>query len=295
MSEDLIYIYCVTGGIPELDSIPKEDGKDVYCIFHKGLCAVVSEVLPDEFGEDMLKKNLNDITWLESRVRKHEGVIEKVMERSAVIPFKFATIFKAEDSLKTMIENFLDEFKDILNRIEGRNEWGVKIYCDMEKFKTAVVRKDDQILRMEEEIKSSGIGKAYFLNKKREELIDDSTNKVITGYRMGIRETLLEHSNDARPVKLLPKEATGRKDEMILNAAFLIDKTKLGGFINSINYLKEKYKDIGFDFDYTGPWPPYNFCSIGTAKGINETTSFSSEKEPNGSLIFNKAKKEKAV
>ncbi len=266
MSEKLIYMYCVTGEMPEFNSALEEDGKGVYYIFHKGLFAVVSEALSDEFGEDTLKKNLNDITWLESRVRKHETVIEEVMEQSTVIPFKFPTVFKTEDSLKAMVENFVDEFKDILNRIEGRKEWGVKIYCDMEKFKTTVVKKDKQVLRIEEEIKSSGIGKAYFLNKKKEELIDDITNKAITGYRMEIRETLRKHSNDARPVKLLPKEATGRKDEMILNAAFLVDKTKLKNFINSINYLKERYSDvgsdIGFDFDYTGPWPPYNFCDL---------------------------------
>ncbi|MDP2278937.1 MAG: GvpL/GvpF family gas vesicle protein, partial [Nitrospirota bacterium] len=109
MSEKLIYIYCVTGEMPEFNSVLEEDGKGVYYIFHKGLFAVVSEALSDEFGEDMLKKNLNDITWLESRVRKHETVIEEVMEQSTVIPFKFATVFKTEDSLKAMVENFVDE------------------------------------------------------------------------------------------------------------------------------------------------------------------------------------------
>lgn len=289
MSEELIYIYCVTGKIPRFDSISEEDGKGAYYIFHKGLFAVVSEALSDEFGEDMLKENLNDITWLESRVRKHEKVIEEVMEQSTVIPFKFATIFKTEDSLKAMIGNFLDEFRAILDRIEGRKEWGVKMYCDMDKFRTTVVKKDKQVLRMEEEIKSSGIGKAYFLNKKKEELIDDITNKAITGYRMEICEILRKHSNDARPVKLLPKEVTGRKDEMILNAVFLVDKTKLKDFIESIKYLKVKYKDVGFDFDNTGPWPPYNFCSINPPKTLDvSSASTGSEKDLEMSKTFNK-------
>ena len=74
---------------------------------------------------------------------------------------------------------------------------------------------------------------------------------------------------------------------MILNAVFLLAKPKLEDFIESIDCLKEKYKDTGLKFDCTGPWPPYNFCSINTAKGIDETTSFSSGKEPNGSIIFN--------
>ena len=44
----------------------------------------------------------------------HETVIEEVMEQSTVIPLKFRTVFKTEDSLKAMVENFVDEFKDIL-------------------------------------------------------------------------------------------------------------------------------------------------------------------------------------
>jgi hypothetical protein len=262
MSEKLIYIYCITGEIPKFDSISKENVHGVSYIFHKGLFAVVSEVLAEEFGEDMLKKNLNDITWLESKVKTHEKIIEKVMGQTTVIPFRFATIFKTEDSLKTMIEKFLDGFRDILNRLLGQEEWGVKIYCDMEKFKATVVKENSQILKMEEEIKSSGIGKAYFLNKKKEELINDIANKTITGYRIEIREALQEQSSAACPMMLLPKEITGRKDEMVMNAAFLVDKTKLNDFIESIKYLKVKYEDAGLDFDYTGPWPPYNFCQV---------------------------------
>jgi len=165
-----------------------------------------------------------------------------------------------------MLENFHDEFKDILNKIQGREEWGVKIYCNLERFKTAVVKNDEQHLRMEEEIKSSGIGKAYFLNKKKEEFIDDITNKIITGYRIEIREVLQKQSSAACPMKLLPGEITGRKEDMIFNAAFLIDKTNLKSFIESINYLKEMYDAIGFCFDCTGPWPPYNFCQLKESK-----------------------------
>lgn len=293
--EELIYIYCITEKAPEFSPALEEGDKDIYFISHKGLYAVVSEVLSDEFSEDMLKKNLNDMEWLESRIRTHERVIEKVMEQSAVIPFKFATIFKTEDNLKAMIDNYLDEFRDILKQLEGQEEWGVKIYCDMEKFKTAVVKKDEQILRVEEKISSSGVGRAYFLNKKKEELIDDIANKKITGYRMEIRETLQEHSSGARPVKLLPKEITGRKDEMILNVAFLVDKTKLKGFIDSISYLNGEYADKGLNFDCTGPWPPYNFCSITPGRSLGGSSPLSGEKNSEPSGISNGVKKEKDI
>lgn len=284
MPEELTYIYCIAEKAPEFSPALEEGDKSIYFISYKGLYAVVSKVLPDEFSEDVLKKNLGNMRWMGEKVLRHERVIEGVMKNCSVIPFKFATIFKTEDSLKAMIDNYLDEFRDILERLEGQEEWGVKIYCDMEKFKTAVVKKDEQILRIEEEISSSGVGKAYFLNKKKEELIDDIANKKITGYRMEIRETLQKHSSGACPIKLLPKEITSRKDEMILNAAFLVDKTKLKGFIDSINYLKGGYADEGLNFDCTGPWPPYNFCSITPGRSLGGSSPLSGEKnsEPSG-------------
>lgn len=293
MSEELIYIYCIAGRMPEIEAT--EDSDDIYTVFYRGLYVMVSRVSSEEFNEDAMKINLNDMMWLESKVRNHERVIEKVMDYSAAIPFKFATIFKTEDSLKAMVENYHNEFRDILARLEGHEEWGVKVYCDMQKFKSAVVRKSEHIMKIEDEIKSSGIGKAYFLNKKKEEFMDDIASKEIIECRMEIHEALQKESSDAHPIKLLPKEVTGRKDKMILNAVFLLAKPKLEDFIESIDSLKEKYKDTGLKFDCTGPWPPYNFCSINTAKGIDETTSFSSGKEPNGSIIFNGAEDGNAI
>lgn len=254
--------------MPEIK--PAEAGDDIYTVFCGGLYAVVSRVSSEEFNEDAMRINLNDMTWLEARVRKHERVIEGVMEQSTVIPFKFATIFETENSLKAMIEDRLDKFMDILTGLEGHREWGVKVYCDVERFKTAVVGENEHIVKMENKIRSSGIGKAYFLNKKKEEIMDDILRKEITGCRMEIHEALRKQSSNARPIGLLPKEVTGREDRMILNAVFLLPGSKLDAFMKSVDFLKEKYKGAGFGFDCTGPWPPYNFCSIGNEKESNE-------------------------
>ena len=46
---------------------------------------------------------------------------------------------------------------------------------------------------------------------------------------------------------------------MVLNAIFLVAEEKLEDFIKAIDKLKREYKPKGFDFECSGPWPPYNF------------------------------------
>ena len=262
MSEELIYIYCVTEKAPALE----EGDNGIYFISYKGLYAVVSEALSDEFGEDMLKENLGNMKWIEENVLRHERVIEEVMKNRTVIPFKFATIFKTDENVKALLREHHSEFKETLERLEGMGEWGIKMYYSLDRLKANLIKEDEEIKRIEQEINLSSTGKAYFLKKKRDELIENILNKKINEYGQDSFEKLKALSMGARINKLLPKEVTEREDEMILNAAFLVDKTKLKDFINSINYLKERYSDVGsdvgFDFDYTGPWPPYNFCDL---------------------------------
>src|SRR3989338_777306 len=187
--EGLIYLYCITDKVPKLKEIENLVDKP-YFIYHQSLYAIVNKVKESEFDEENLKRNLADLEW--------------IMKDACVIPFKFATIFNTEDNLKAMLSQHLKEFKALLIKLEDKEEWGVKIYCNSEKLKENLMQEDEQ---------------------------------------------------------LLPKEVTERNDEMILNSAFLINKDKVGDFLNIVEDIRAKYTDKGLFFDCTGPWPPYNFCN----------------------------------
>lgn len=126
----LVYLYCVTEREPGLE----EAGSlvnNLYFVHQKGLYAVAGKVRESEFGEQNLKKNLADFGWVSTKASNHEKVVEEVMRSACVIPFKFATLFNTDDSLKAMLEQYAEEFKAVLKRLENKEEWGVKIYCDI--------------------------------------------------------------------------------------------------------------------------------------------------------------------
>ncbi len=261
--EDLIYLYCVTEKEPKLKEVEKLADK-LYFVYHQGLYAVVSIVSHNEFSEENLKKNLSDMWWIRLKVDIHERIIEGIMEGACVIPFKFATLFNSEDNLKMNLEGHMDEFKENLKRLEGKEEWGVKIYCDMERLKDFLNDKDEEILKIDKEINStSSQGKAFFLKKKKEELLNIAVNKRLNEYGHGVFDRLREESIKTRINKLLPRELTERKEDMILNSAFLVDKSKVREFVQAVDYLNGEYTDIGINLDCTGPWPPYNFINNG--------------------------------
>jgi len=259
--EGLIYLYCIVDKVPKLKEIENLVDKP-YFIYYQGLYAIVNKVKESEFAEENLKRNLADLEWIKVKASIHEKAIEGIMKNTCVIPFKFATLFNTEDNLKAMLGAHLEGFKDILIKLEDKEEWGVKIYCNSGKLKESLMQEDEQLLNIDKEINSSLPGKSYLLKKKKEELLNIAVNKKFNEYGQISFDRLRERSQEAGINKLLPKEVTERSDEMILNSAFLINKDKVGDFLNIVDDLRVEYTGKGLFFDCTGPWPPYNFCGL---------------------------------
>ncbi|AKB48751.1 Gas vesicle protein GvpF [Methanosarcina sp. Kolksee] len=47
---------------------------------------------------------------------------------------------------------------------------------------------------------------------------------------------------------------------LLMNTSYLIDKEKVQDFSGEVEKLKLKYPE--YKFQYSGPWPPYNFVDI---------------------------------
>ncbi|MFQ5814466.1 MAG: GvpL/GvpF family gas vesicle protein [Anaerolineae bacterium] len=54
--------------------------------------------------------------------------------------------------------------------------------------------------------------------------------------------------------------------EMVLNGAYLVDETELEAFRTVLATLEPTYADQGFEYELTGPWPPYNFAALELAE-----------------------------
>jgi hypothetical protein len=259
--KNLIYLYCVTKTKPSQSDF-EDVGVKIYPIYFQGTYAVITKVSPDEFSEDNLKKNLANIEWVEKRIRQHERIIEEIMKDATVLPFKFGTVFQSEENVEKLLKEHHTDFKQIIENLDGKEEWGLKIYCNLDKFKESLTKTDERIQELDKQIASTSEGKAYLLKKKKEGLIKEVINEKISEYTQDSFTRLKRACLEAKINKILPKEVTEREDEMVFNAAFLINKNRIKDLENVLSYLKTKYSDKGLIFDCTGPWPAYNFCTL---------------------------------
>ena len=91
---------------------------EVHTVNYKELAAVVSDTPIEVF--DATREN----------VLAHERVNETVMRNHTVIPMSFGTVFKTRDDIVELLRAAYDAFKDVLNKMEDKLEFGLKVLWD---------------------------------------------------------------------------------------------------------------------------------------------------------------------
>jgi len=260
MNNDLIYVYCISNKLPDFRKNKEFEG--LSCISFQGFYVVVKMVPESEFSEENLKKNLSDISWVDTNARSHIGIIGLLMEYSTVIPFRFGTIYNTREGLKEFVRDYSESLMGNFERIEGCEEWAVKIYCNRKALSEQIDDLSIEASDLEKQIMASSPGKAFLLRRKKTDLIENEVNRLTKTYGQEFYDEINKLCEASALNNLLPKELTGRDDMMILNVAFLVRKNKVDEFSAAIKSLKLKYNELGFDIELTGPWPPFSFIMI---------------------------------
>ena len=260
MGADLLYIYCISDQEPQLQGVSGNECLE-YLKF-EDLYAIVKTVSPDEFSEENLKKNFADLAWIETHARDHIRIIVEVMKGSTVIPFKFGTIFISDERLGNFINDYSVSLTENLLHLKGKEEWSVKIYCDRTKLNSQIGEISQQVRDLELEIQKSMPGKAFILKRKKADLVEKEVQVAMCNYGQTCYDQLAALSATTRINNLLPKEVTERMDDMILNASYFVPVEKVSEFLAIIDQSQEKYKEVGFDIEAAGPWPPFSFISL---------------------------------
>jgi hypothetical protein len=260
MVDELTYVYCISDSPLQVDTI--SDQKDLKCLKFDAFYAYVKQVSPNEFSEENLNKNFNDLPWIETHARNHIRIIGEVMKSCIVIPFKFGTIFNSEESLGNFIQKYASSLNENLKKIKGKEEWSVKIYCNYTVLNEQITELSEDVRNLEQEISKSKPGKSFLLKRKKVELVEKEVAKIVQISGQECYEEVKSFSELTQVNSLLSTEHSERKDSMILNISCFVNQASINGFLDAIGELQKKYKKIGFDISTAGPWPPFSFTSI---------------------------------
>ena len=261
-----IYLYGITPSIKIKKLTNKGGGKSIgrgkaFYIFYRDIEAIVSEVSLKEFGsKEIQRRAAEDLEWIKDKALLHEKVIETALNsRDLVIPMKFGTIFKDRKSLVSSLKKDYLKFKNLFKNLSGKAEFSMKVYAIYKLLEDEIKKSSPIIQSKLEEIKSLPAGRQYFLEEEINEMVKKEAKNSINNYFSLFLEKLKGLTEEMKDNKLLAKELTQRKEPMVFNGAFLIKKEKVGGWQKEIQNLRDEYEKIGFIFESSGPWPPYNF------------------------------------
>src|SRR5258705_409747 len=149
-------------------------------------------------------------------------------------------------------ETSAEAFGDVLNKMQNKLEFGLKVLWDRDQAVREVENEDEDISRLKKEI-SGQKGPTYFARMQYGRLIDSALQSRSERYVADILEQLREVSVASRINKPIG-------DKMIMNAAFLIARDQETAFDGKVKSIASRFDKL--TFKYTGPWPPYNFVNI---------------------------------
>jgi hypothetical protein len=110
-------------------------------------------------------------------------------------------------------------------------------------------------------------GRAFFERKKADRTIREEGLAMAEEAAGEIHARL---GQEAAATAVLPPQdpkLSGRAGRMILNGAYLVDRSGAGRFTEIGRALDERYRPMGVGLELTGPWAPYNFAAATEADG----------------------------
>jgi gas vesicle protein GvpL/GvpF len=237
------YVYCIVQAAQPLRFGPLGIGAepaDVHTVNYRDIAAVVSDT-PIEV-HDPTREN----------VLAHERVNETVMREHTVIPMSFGTVFKTREDIVELLRSAYDAFHDVLDKMQDKLEFGLKVLWDRDVTVREIERHDDDVRRLKQEI-SAQKGSTYFARMQYGRLVDASLQAHSEKCVAEIFEALRDVAVASRANKPIG-------DRMIMNAAFLVSRDKEAAFDARVKEIGARFDKL--TFKYTGPWPPYNFVNI---------------------------------
>ena len=222
-----------------------------------GLTAIVGDVDQPDFGEAALRRNLEDLDWLERSARAHHAVIEAAARAGPVIPMRLATVYTSDAGVTGTLHERAGDFRQALSRVSACSEWGVKGYTAKPAAQGTTGGHDGS---------AGGPGAAYLRRRRAQLAAQDDARQESMASALVVHAELGRLAVSARLYPPQSPELTGQPASMVLNAAYLVADARADEFAAAVADLTAKHWSV--QLSLTGPWPAYSFAGLGEAEGL---------------------------
>lgn len=251
MSDEGKYLYCIIEEPAHRTFGPGLKGAEVHTLNANDMACVISSI-------SMTKYLVN-----RENMMAHAQVIEGVMADYTVLPIRFGTVASSADEVRSFLMKRHQEFRNLLRSKDNKVELGLKVFwLDMESIYKEISSASNEVItlknKMQKMEKKLSLDEKITFGEKVKKKLDEKREEEAEEIIQKLRSYYIDFvMNDTFA------------DRMVLNCAFLIDRTQEREFDDQIEELTEKYKDR-YKFSYVGPSPPFNFVNIRIRWGTEE-------------------------
>lgn len=175
-----LYVYAVVGSYRSRLSSPgagrQVRADNILAVNYQDLTLIGKLVRISDF-QTQLQEALKKSKTMETVLTEHQGFLDKLMTKTTVVPFQFGTILKDKQAAADHLKSGYPKYQELLMKFKDRQEWGVRVFADLAKFKTSAIPTD------REDAPKPRSGTGYLLGKKQEEEAEEAANEKLGFFR----------------------------------------------------------------------------------------------------------------
>jgi hypothetical protein len=255
---EVLYVYAIgAASHPLPEAIEAIDGSDrVSSIAAGELAAFVTAVDDVDFSQAVIDARAKDVEWLGAIGYRHQNVMAALMRGGTIVPLRAFTLFRSEESLRAHLETNGEQLAKLLQRLDGKQEWTLRIEIDAERWSEALLRRVDSLRAISEEAASAPAGKAFLLRKK----LDEERKRASKEAEEAVVGEIGSEVVSRLACDTLAESRTQR------GGAFpqinvLINRDEEARLQELRDEMNARYAGDGIALALTGPWPPYSFVA----------------------------------
>ncbi len=222
------------------------------------VAAVASRVGLDRFDPSRLQGNTaEDVRWLSQIAARHDEIICQAAAAAVVLPLRLGTLFRSRGSLRAMLTERRTSIAALLDRLDGRQEWNVKLCRE----KVPQRQLPGHAVPPPPHYAAAARTGTEYLARKRAQLEDQQAQRAAVQQTVhAIQRRLAAKAEHCCPVRTLSKPLSGRGEETVSNAAFLVPSAAHESWLAEVEHVRQDVRCRGLLLELSGPWPPYHFC-----------------------------------
>lgn len=218
------------------------------------LAAFFTRVDLRDYSQETIDARSKDVEWLGAIGYRHQETMAKLMHGGTILPLRAFTLFGSDDALRARLREESDRYAKVLERLEGKQEWTLRIELEAEPWSEALTRRVDSLRELTEEIAAASAGKAFLLRKKLDEAKKHASREA--------EQALVAEIEQAVMTKLAcdtVAESRQQRDGAFPQLNVLIPRDEESRLQELVDELSARYDRDGVRVVLTGPWPPYSF------------------------------------